>query len=125
MQKLFLFPGHFAGFLASLIMVIPGEVKDAVNHQEQDHLLFVQAEPARFSLSGFNRDHDVSEEVGMEGWKFTFSHREGNDIGGFVPPEIVAIQPSNLTIIDERDANFGIRQGQVGQYCSSRPSYSS
>ncbi len=158
LEEFLLFSGHLAGFPGSPFMVIPHEVKDAMNDQKQDHLFFLQPEPARFSLSGFSRDDHVSEEFRMERgeWKllglwpglpgrgisfyivpldaahkaaFTghvpvaFPHREGNDVGGFVPLEIASIQPLNLSVIDERDADFGIRQGQVGQYRLSRPSY--
>jgi len=130
MQEFLLFPGHFAGFPASPFMVIPNEVKDPVDDQEQGHLFSVQPEPARLPLSCFSGDNYVSEEIRMKGETgpaghipAAFPHWEGNDVGGFVPSEIALIQPLNLDIIDEGDTDFGIRQGQVGQYRPDRPSY--
>ncbi len=111
-------------------MVVSEKVKDTVNDQEQDHFFSVQPELARLPLSCFSGDNHVSEEIRMKSGTglaghipAAFPHWEGNDVGRFVASEIALIQPLNLGIIDEGDTDFGIRQGQVGQYLPDRPSY--
>ena len=104
-------------------MVVSEKVEDAVDRQEQDHFLFVQTEAGRLVLSRFNGNDYIAEEIGVEAMGFPFSHWEGKDIGGFIPAEMTTIQLLNLGIIDKGNAEFSIRQGQVGQYRSNRPSY--
>jgi hypothetical protein len=104
-------------------MLIANQVKDSMDHQEDDHFHFVETEPIRLALRRLDGNHQVSEELGMEGRELSFSHGKGQDIGRFIPTEVLAIQRLNLEVIHKEEAELGLKKPQFGQYPLSRPSY--
>jgi hypothetical protein len=70
----------------------------------------METKPTGLALSGFNGNDQVPQKVRVERSVFTLSHRKSEDIGGFVPLEIVTIEFPNLGIVDQQDAQFGIRK---------------
>jgi hypothetical protein len=98
-------------------------MKNAMNHQEGDHFLGVKTKAIRLAVSRLHRNGEIAQKVGMKGSVLSLSHREGEDIGGFVSTEVSTIQFSNLEVVDEQDTEFGIRKCQVGQYLFGHSSY--
>jgi hypothetical protein len=94
-----------------------------MDHQEDNHSHFVKAEPIRLALGRLHRNHQISEEMGMKGRKLPFPHREGQDIGRFIPVEVSPIQRLNLEIIDKQEAQLSLKKPQFGQYPLGHPSY--
>jgi hypothetical protein len=62
------------------------------------------------ALSGFNRNDQVPQKMRMEGRVFTLSHWKSEDIGGLVPLKVPTIEFSNLGILNQQDAQFGVRK---------------
>ena len=96
-------------------MFITEKVKNPVDHQKDDHGHLVQAKSFHLAPGGFHRNHQVSEEMGMKGGEFTFSHWKGKDIRRFVQAEISPVQYLNLRIIDEQEAQLSLKKSQLGQ----------
>jgi len=122
-EEFFLFEGHLPGAFFRPLMLIANQVKHAMDHQKDHHFHIVETETARLALGCFNRNHQVSEEMRMEGRELSFSHGEGQDIGRFVPTEVLPIQGLNLKVIHEQEADLGLKKPQFGQYPLGRPSY--
>ncbi len=72
-----LFEGHLPGAFFRPLMLITDQVKHSMDHQQDHHFLAVETETVRLALGRFNRNHQISEKVGVEGRKLSFSHREG------------------------------------------------
>ena len=94
-----------------------------MDHQENDHFHLAEAEPIGLALGRLDRNHQVTEEMGMESWEFSFPHGESKDIGRFVPTEILTVQRLNLEIIDKKKTELSLKKSQFGQYPLDRPSY--
>ena len=56
-KLLFLFEGHLPSPFFRPLMLIANQVQDSMDHQEDDHFHFVEAEPIRLALSRLNRNH--------------------------------------------------------------------
>jgi hypothetical protein len=123
LEELFLFEGHFASPFPRPLVFISGQMKNAMNHQEGDHFPRVKTKAIRLAVSRLHRNGEIAQKVGMKGSVLSLSHREGEDIGGFVSTEVSTIQFSNLEVVDEQDTEFGIRKCQVGQYLFGHSSY--
>ena len=65
MEQLFLFGRHLPGPLPSPLMLIPQKVKNAMNHQEDDHLHAVKTESIRLTPGGLYRNGQIPQKVGM------------------------------------------------------------
>jgi hypothetical protein len=89
-------------------MFVPDQVKNSMDHQEDDHLRRIETKPTGLTLSGFNGNDQVPEKVRMESGVFAFSHWESEDIGGLVSLKISTIEFSNLGILNQQDAQFSI-----------------
>jgi len=122
-EEFTLFEGHFAGAFSRPFVLIANQVKHSMDHQKDNHFLIVEAETVRLVLGCFNGNHQVSEEVGMEGREFTVPHGKSEDIGGSISSEMLPIQFSNPGIVDQQDAELRVKKPQFGQYPSGRPSY--
>ena len=83
----------------------------------------VETETVRLAPGRFDRNHQVSKEMGMEGRELSFSHGEGQDIGWFIPPEVFPIQRLDLGVIHKQEAELRLKKPQFGQYPLGRPSY--
>jgi len=94
-----------------------------MDYQEDNHFHFVEAEPIRLALGRLNRNHQVSQEMGMKGRELSLPHGEGQDIGRFIPTEVSPIQRLNLEIIDKQEAQLSLKKSQFGQYPLGHPSY--
>ena len=123
MEEFFLFDGHLPGAFFCPLMLIANQVKHTMDHQKDDHFHFVKTEPIRLALGCLHRNHQVTEEMGMEGWKFSLPHGESQDIGRFIPAEVSTVQRLNLEIIDKKKAELSLKKPQFGQYPLDRPSY--
>jgi hypothetical protein len=75
-------------------------MKNAMDHEEDQHLHCIQAKPARLAVSGFNRNDQIPQEIGVKGAVFSLSHWKGKDVGGLVSLKISTIEFPNLGIID-------------------------
>ena len=104
-------------------MVIADEMKDAVDHKQDEHFLIVETESIGLTLRCFYGDDQVSEHMGVQTRKLLCFHGEGKDIGRFIPMQVLPIQLLNLRVVDEDDAEFGIRKCQFGQYFLGYLSY--
>lgn len=91
-------------------MVVADQMKNSMDHQEDDHLHRIETKPTGLAVSGFNGNDQVPQKVRVERRILAFSHRKSEDIGGFVPLEISTIEFLNLGIIDQQDAQFGIKK---------------
>ena len=123
MEEFRLFEGHLPGPFFRPLMLIANQVKDSMDHQEDDHFPFVETEPIRLALRRLDRNHQVSKEMGVEGRELSFPHGKGQDIGRFIPTEVLPIQRLNLEVIHKEEAELGLKKPQFGQYPLSRPSY--
>ncbi len=123
LKEFLLLDGHFASALLCALMFVSDQMKNSVDHQEDDHLHRIETKPSGLALSGFNGNDQVSQKVRMEGSVFTLSHWKSEDIGGLVPLKVPTIEFPYLSIIDQQDAQFAIRKCQVGQYPLARFSY--
>lgn len=94
-----------------------------MDHQKGDHPKIIQTEPIRLTLGRLGGDDQISQERGVQGGSLPFSHRESEDIGGFVPVKVMPIQFLNLGIVNQEDAEFRVRKSQGGQYLVSCLSY--
>ncbi len=122
-EEVFLFGGHLTRSGPRPFMLIPTKVKDAVDHQEDDHSHAVQLEPLRLALRCFYRNDKISQEVRVKGRKFSLAHREGKDIGGPVAAEMASIQLPDPGVIDQEDAQLCLRKSQGHQDPTRCPSY--
>ncbi len=77
LEEFTLFEGHLPGAFFRPLMLIANQVKHAMDHQKDHHFHIVETETVRLALGCFNRNHQVSEEMGMEGGELSFSHGEG------------------------------------------------
>ncbi len=59
----------------------------------------------------------------MEDRELSLSHGEGQDIGWFIPTEVLPIQRLNLEVTHKQEAEFSLKKPQFGQYPLGRPSY--
>jgi len=121
-KDFFLFPGHLPGVFFCSLMLIADQVKHSMDHQQNHHLHFAEAETVRLALGCFDRNHQVSEEVRMEGQEFALPHGKSEDIRGPIPSEMLPIQFPNPGIIDQQEAELGVKKPQFGQYLLGRPS---
>ena len=94
-----------------------------MDHEEDDHLHRVETKPARLALSGFNGNDQIPQEVRMKGGVCSLSHWKGEDVGRLISLKVSAIEFPDLSIIDQQDAQFSIRECQVCQYPLARSSY--
>lgn len=94
-----------------------------MDHQKGDHPKIIQTEPIRLTLGRLDGDDQISQERRVQGGSPPFSHRESEDIGGFVPVKVTPIQFLNLGIVNEKDAQLRFRKFQGGQYLVSCLSY--
>ena len=106
-------------------MFIAHEVKDAVDHQKENHLRLIQAESEGLTYGCVDGDDEVTEKVRVQGGEFSLGHRKGDDVGRSIPMKILSIELPNPLIIDKQDAQLSLRELQVGQYLSGRSSNSS
>ena len=104
-------------------MFVANQVKHTVDHQKNNHFHLAKAEPVGLAFGRLDRNHQVTEEMGMEGWEFSFPHGESKNIGRFVPTEILTVQRLNLEIIDKKKTEFSLKKSQFGQYPLDHPSY--
>ncbi len=123
MKEFLLLEGHLPGAFSRPLMLIANQVKHSMNHQKDNHFHIVETETVRLALGCFDRNHQVSEEMGMKGGELPFSHGEGQDIGRFIPPEVFPIQRLNLGVIHKQEAELRLKKPQFGQYPLGRPSY--
>jgi len=106
---------HFSGPLLRPFMFIAKQMEDAVNHQEDDHLRSIETETIRLTPGHVHGDNHISQELRVDGSERSFAHGKGKDIGGFVTAQITPVQFLNLSVINERDAEFSIREGRFVQ----------
>ena len=59
----------------------------------------------------------------MKCGELSLSHGKGEDVGRFIPTEVLPIQPLNLAVVHEQEAEFRLKTPQFGQYPLGRPSY--
>jgi len=118
-----LFEGHLPGAFFRPLMLIADQVKHSMDHQQDHHFRTVETETVRLALGRFNRNHQISEKMRVEGGELSFSHGEGEDIGRFIPTEVLPIQPLNLAVVHKQDAELRLKKPQFGQYPLGRPSY--
>jgi hypothetical protein len=94
-----------------------------MDHQEGDHFHLIQSKLFLLTAGCLDRNDEVPQEMGMEGGEFAFPHGKGKDVGRLVQLEISPVQRPNLSIIDQQEAQLGIRKFQFGQYLLEYPSY--
>jgi hypothetical protein len=104
-------------------MFVANQVKHTVDHQKNDHFHLAKTGPIGLALGRLDRNHQVTEEMGMEGGEFSLPHGESKDIGGFVPTEILTVQRLNLEVIDKKKTELSLKKSQFGQYPLDRLSY--
>ncbi len=121
-KELFLFEGHFPSSLSRSFMLITDQVKNSVDHQKDDHRRLVQAKSLHLTPGRFHRNDQVSEEMGMQGGKFAFSHWKGKDIRRLVQIEVSSVQYSNLRVIDQQKTQLRLKKSQLSQYPLRYPS---
>ena len=121
-KELFLFEGHLPSSLSRSFMLITDQVKNSVDHQKDDHGRLVQAKSLHLTPGRFHRNDQVTQEMGMKGGKFAFSHWKGKDIRRLVQVEVLLVQYSNLRIIDQQKAQLRLKKSQLSQYLLRYPS---
>jgi len=84
LEELLLFDGHFTRSLSCPFVLISDQVKNAMNHQKSHHFHIVKTKSIRLTLSRFDRNGQITQNMGMECSILSFSHGESKDIGGFV-----------------------------------------
>ena len=99
-------------------MIVSDEVKDAVDHQKCDHAYLVETELIRLALGRFDRNDEVTQEIGLKTRGLALAHGESEDIRRLVPLKILPIQCSDPCITHKEDAQFCLRKSQFGQYLS-------
>lgn len=109
-------PPHPSGFRRPLV-IIPEEVEDAVNHQAGDLTIETVAPLRRLAAGRLGRNHDVPQEgrraTGLGGFDLPREpQREGEDIGGTVLAPVDAIKAADSRIVDEGQADFGLRPSE-------------
>ena len=109
-----LFEGHLPGTFFRPFMLIADQVKHAMDHQQDHHFRTVETETVRLALGSLSRNHQISEKVGVEGGELPFSHWEGQDVGRFIPTEVLPIQRLNLAVVHQQEAEFRLKKPQVG-----------
>jgi hypothetical protein len=114
-EQLFLFEGHLPGPLFSPLMLVANQVENAMDHQKDNHFHVIEAETVRLALGRLNGNHQVTEEMGMEGRKFSLPHGKGQDIGRFIPAEVSPVQRLDLEIIDKEKAELSLKKPQFRQ----------
>ena len=109
--KNFLFASfHDPGVLGGApFMVVSQEVQGAV--QEQKIKLAFETGACLMGVTGcgLRGDDNVAEDFGMNVTPLPLAHGEGDHVGRVVVPEIVAVDPVNLLVIDEQDRQLGVR----------------
>ena len=100
-EELFLFDSHLSGFLLCPFMFITEEMKNTMDHQENDHSHLVQTKLFHLTPGCLNRNDQIPEELRMKNGEFALPHREGKDVGRFVYTEISPIQYLDLSIINQ------------------------
>lgn len=105
--KEFLFFGlHFAALRRRALVIVAHKVEDAVNHQEKN-LFFCLPASRRGLVSGcFRRDDYIPQNLGVDGAALPGGHGKRDDIGGTVAVKILAVQPGDLFIVHDDDADF-------------------
>jgi hypothetical protein len=114
-EEFFLFEGHLPGPLFGPLMLIPNQVQDAMDYQKDNHFHLIEAETVRLALGRLNGNHQVTEEMGMEGREFPLPHGKGQDIGRFVPTKVSPVQRLDLEIIDKEKAELSLKKPQFRQ----------
>jgi hypothetical protein len=77
-------------------VVVPEQVAQAVNRQEEQLVLQGSLAPAG---GGLHRDHDVAEELGR--WRESLSLREREDVGRSVHAAESAVERVDRAIVAE------------------------
>ena len=99
-------------------MIVSDEVEDAVDHQKCDHAYLVETELIRLALGRFDRNDEVTQEIGLKTRGLALAHGKSEDIRRLVPLKILPIQCPNPCIAHKEDAQFCLRKFQFGQYPS-------
>lgn len=104
-------------------MVVSKEMEDAVDQKKREHLHLMEAGRFGLATGRFDGDDEVAEEVWVEWHIFSLTHREGEDIGGFIPVEVMTVQLPNLSIVHQENTQFSLRKSQAHQDLLDQPSY--
>jgi len=91
LEKFSLSGGHLPSALFCPFVLIPDQVKNAMDHQQDDHPHVVETESIRLALGRLNGYHDISKEVGMQDRELSLSHGKSQDIRWFIPTEVSLI----------------------------------
>ena len=89
-----------------------------MDHQKCDHAYLVETELIRLALGRFDRNDEVTQEIGLKTRGLALAHGESEDIRRLVPLKILPIQCSDSYITHKEDAQFCLRKSQFGQYLS-------
>lgn len=77
-----------------------------MNHQEKDLFLGLPANSHGLALGGFCGNDHIPQNLGMDGSGIARRHGKSDDIGGTAAVKIPTIQPGDLFIVDDDDADF-------------------
>jgi hypothetical protein len=107
-----LLSSHPPGFGAGLLVIVPHEVKNAVDEEEGE--LFVKEVPlgGRLAQGGLQRDDYIAQEVRIDLRTLAFAHGKGEDVGGPGAIKILLIELRDLQVIDQGKTQFRIRISQ-------------
>jgi len=105
--KEFLFFGlHSAAFGRRALVIVAHKVEDAVNHQEKNLFSRLSTNGRSLALGCFRRDDYIPQNLGVDGAGLPGGHGKRDDIGGTVAVKILAVQPGDLFIVYDDDADL-------------------
>jgi hypothetical protein len=90
-------------------VLVAHQVKNAVDHEQDDHFHLLQAEPIRLTPGRVHGDDDIAQKLRVERDERSLPHGEGKNIGRFITVQIASVQLANLAVADQGDADFRIR----------------
>jgi len=104
---------HAQGFGLGGFMIIPQEMKNAVNQVEiQEFAKFPAVFPG-LAAGGFQRDDDVAQDVGLNLRERPSLQGDGNNIGGAPTLQDGLIEAGHGRVIYQGQAQFGVRTVQA------------
>lgn len=94
-------------------VIKPEQVQNAVHQQQIEHgreRALVMLSQAR--CGGRGKDH-IPQQFRCDFGELAFRLGEGEHIGGFIDPAVVAVEALHLLIINHRDTEFTVSAAQV------------
>lgn len=85
-----------------LLMIIAQQVEQAVYHEEVKFIMEIHAGFPGIAFCPLSGDNDVSQDGGVDGAKFSFRERKGDNVGNVIPCQIGPVYFPDRIVVHEK-----------------------